>query len=121
MLGRDGGFAGCLGVVGGFMQPQAQVQILRGMLEGRLDPQAALDAPRVRFLGGRRIGIEEDFDGAVVAELARRGHEVSTLPRFGAGGAQAIVRENGRLLGASDKRKDGHAAATAVSGAPTRN
>jgi gamma-glutamyltranspeptidase/glutathione hydrolase len=121
MLGRGGEFAACLGVVGGFMQPQAQVQILRGMLEGGLDPQAALDAPRVRFLGGRRIGVEADFDEAVVAELARRGHEISTLPRFGAGGAQAIVREGGRLFGASDKRKDGCAVATAVPAELTEN
>jgi gamma-glutamyltranspeptidase/glutathione hydrolase len=121
MLGRSGEFAGCLGVVGGFMQPQAQVQILRRMLEGGLDPQAALDAPRIRFLGERRIGIEPEFDAEIVAELARRGHEISTLTRFGAGGAQAIAREEGRLFGASDKRKDGHAAATAVPAEATEN
>jgi gamma-glutamyltranspeptidase/glutathione hydrolase len=40
-----------LGVVGGPMQPRGQVQVLAHMVDGGLDPQAALDEPRVRWLG----------------------------------------------------------------------
>ena len=43
-----------------------------------------------------------------VAEALRgRGHELSPLGRFSAGGGQAIVRQNDELIGASDHRKDG--------------
>jgi gamma-glutamyltranspeptidase/glutathione hydrolase len=107
LLGRDGSFAGCLGVVGGFMQPQGQMQILRHLLDHDMSATEALKAPRVRFLDGRSVGAEPGFDEAVLAELGRRGHEVSTLASFGAGGAQLILRDGDNLDGASDPRKDG--------------
>jgi gamma-glutamyltranspeptidase/glutathione hydrolase len=107
MLARGGSFLGCLGVVGGFMQPQGQMQILRHLLDHGMSVFEALAAPRVRFLDGREIGAEPGFDEALARELARRGHEVSTLGRFGAGGAQAILRAGDDLVAASDPRKDG--------------
>jgi gamma-glutamyltranspeptidase/glutathione hydrolase len=107
MLGRGWRCAGCLGVVGGFMQPQGQMQILRHVFDHGMDLQAAVDAPRVRFLGDRRIAIEPGYDGAVAAELSRRGHEIAELDRFSAGGAQAILLDGGAMTGASDPRKDG--------------
>jgi gamma-glutamyltranspeptidase/glutathione hydrolase len=109
LLARDGEMLGCLGVVGGFMQPQGQLQILRGVLERGLDPQEALDAPRFRVLGGRRLGLEPGFDDGVRAELSARGHELSELGRFEGGGAQLVLRADDGLRGASDRRKDGHA------------
>jgi gamma-glutamyltranspeptidase/glutathione hydrolase len=107
MLGRGGAFLGCLGVVGGFMQPQGQMQILRHLLDHGMDLQAAIDAPRVRFTGARDIAVEPGYDRGVAAELARRGHAVAELDRFSAGGAQAILRDGDLLRGASDPRKDG--------------
>lgn len=106
MMGREGGFAGCLGVVGGFMQPQGHVQVMRNLLERGMGPQAALDAPRWRFQGGLRVDVEA---GLSQEELAHRGHEVGTLPPTAAGGAQLIVREGDELLGASERRQDGRA------------
>jgi gamma-glutamyltranspeptidase/glutathione hydrolase len=106
MLGRDGSFAGCLGVVGGFMQPQGHVQLMRNLLERGMGLQAALDAPRWRFRGGLRVDVEEGFPEQ---RLAGRGHDVGRLPPTAAGGAQLIVREDGGFLGASERRQDGRA------------
>ena len=47
-----------LGVAGGFMQPQAQVQILIHMLERGLAPQAAIDEPRFRIGFGGALSLE---------------------------------------------------------------
>ncbi len=109
MLGRGRAFYGCLGVVGGLMQPQGQVQILQALLDRGLDAQAALDAPRFRVLSGRAVAFEEHYDRATVSQLAARGHEISTLGRFDAGGAQLVLRDDGAFAGASDPRKDGQA------------
>ena len=109
MLGRAGRFAGALGVVGGFMQPQGQVQVLRGLLDRGLGPQAALDAPRFRFRGGLRVEVEEGFDADA---LRARGHDVGRLEPGSAGGGQLVlVHADGGFAGASDRRKDGRAVA----------
>lgn len=109
MLGDDEGFTGCLGIVGGFQQPQGQFQIIRDVVDRGMDPQEAVSAPRWRYLGGVRVGLEAAFDAAVVEGLRERGHEVSELGRFHAGGAQMIIRRAGRYVGGSDPRKDGMA------------
>jgi gamma-glutamyltranspeptidase/glutathione hydrolase len=107
MLGRDGAFAGCLGVVGGFMQPQGHVQLMRSLFERGLAPQAALDAPRWRLQGGLRVDVEDGFPAGFEDDLARRGHEVGRLTPAGAGGAQLIVRDADGFAGASERRQDG--------------
>jgi gamma-glutamyltranspeptidase/glutathione hydrolase len=107
MLGRGDGFHACLGVVGGFMQPQGQMQILRHVLDHGLGIGAAVAAPRARFLDRHAIGVEGGFDTQVLDDLRARGHEVRPLSNFGAGGAQAIFSDRDVLHGASDPRKDG--------------
>lgn len=107
MLGRDGKPWGALGVVGGFMQPQGQVQVLRGILDRGLDPQSAVARPRFRVVGGRRVAFEKEFDPKIVAELRGRGHEPEPLSTFEAGGAQIVLRAEGGFVGGSDPRKDG--------------
>lgn len=112
MLGRDGRLLGVLGVVGGFMQPQGQVQIIRRMLDEGMGLQQALDAPRVRYWEARRIAVEDGIDPEVRRSLVARGHEVERLDPLEAGGAQAVMVEpDGTLVGASDPRKDGRAVA----------
>jgi gamma-glutamyltranspeptidase / glutathione hydrolase len=107
MLAREGAFHGCLGVVGGFMQPQGQMQVLRHVLDDGLGLEEALAAPRLRFLGGRAVGAEPGYDPALLDGLRARGHEIRPLASADAGGAQAILRDGDRLVGASDPRKDG--------------
>ena len=52
LLLRDGRLPGPFGVMGGSMQAQAHFQLVRHVVDGGLDPQAALDAARFRALGG---------------------------------------------------------------------
>ncbi|XP_049911783.1 glutathione hydrolase-like YwrD proenzyme [Epinephelus moara] len=71
-----------LGVMGGFMQPQGHVQVLLNMLEFGMNPQQALDAPRVYVHYDPKthqwlVNLEEGIDQEVAEELRRRGHKVS--------------------------------------------
>lgn len=114
---RDGQLLGVLGVVGGAMQPQGQVQLLCRMLAGGEAPQEALDKPRWRLEGQRALAIEQGMAQPVIDVLRAAGfhqpHGVGELGgRSDFGGAQCIMRlPDGRLCGASDKRKDGVALA----------
>jgi gamma-glutamyltranspeptidase/glutathione hydrolase len=79
-----------------------------------LNLQQAIDAPRVRYISGRGVMMDEELTAPLVDELLQRGHE-RVLPSAGLthralmGGAQAIMIDptSGTLLGASDSRKDG--------------
>ena len=110
------------GVMGGAMQPQGHVQVLVNMIDFGMNLQQAGDAPRIRHVGsaqptgehaagGGEIWMESGFDAAVIAELQRRGHRTDTRGQA-YGGYQAIARDrdNGVWVGASESRKDGHAA-----------
>lgn len=109
MLGTSRGFAGCLGVVGGYMQPQGQLQVLRNVFERGMAPQDAVDAPRFRVYRGRDVALEETYDPAIAEGLRGRGHETTILHPFERGGAQLILRGPDGYRGGSDSRKDGQA------------
>jgi gamma-glutamyltranspeptidase / glutathione hydrolase len=113
MLGRGPDFAGALGIVGGYMQPQGQVQLLHHILDHGMDPQAALDAPRFRAYRGRRLGLEPGFTPGIRRHLEDLGHELEDLPIKEAGGGQVVLRSGSTYIGGSDRRKDGRAAAVA--------
>lgn len=98
---------GALGIVGGAFQPQGHVQVIHH-LAASLEPQAALDAPRWRWLGGRRLALEPGLSG-LAPELRARGHSVVTRETT-FGGAQLVVEENGFLYGACEGRQDSLAA-----------
>jgi gamma-glutamyltranspeptidase/glutathione hydrolase len=109
MLLRGGGLAGPFGVMGGFIQAQAHVQLIHGLLGEQLDPQAALDRPRFR-VEGKRVLLERGlWDRA--EEVAALGLEpVAETDTYPFGGGQAIMRTTaGTLVGGSDSRKDGYA------------
>lgn len=95
------------------MQPQGQFQVLMNTIDFHLNPQAALDAPRWQWLGGKKIEVERGIPQALIDGLTARGHEVSVnadpLP-YGRG--QIIWRnEDGVLTGATEPRADGVVAA----------
>ncbi|EWM20984.1 Gamma-glutamyltranspeptidase [Nannochloropsis gaditana] len=104
--------------MGGFMQPQGHVQLLLNLLLHRMDPQAAVDAPRFCIQDGSAQGaaaLEEGIEEDVLEELRARGHRVAGEERRGYahrvvfGKAQVIVRDpvTGVLWGGSDGRGDG--------------
>ncbi|MFO7494599.1 MAG: gamma-glutamyltransferase [Desulfobacterales bacterium] len=99
------------GVMGGDMQPQGHVQLLCNLIDFGLNPQEAVDAPRVRRLQGRTVYCEDGIAPAAVEKLARLGHVIdrSPTPVNKVGGAQLVYRnpQDGVLWGASDRRKDG--------------
>jgi len=115
LVRRDGRTWAVLGVVGGPMQPQGQVQVLAHVVDGGLDPQAALDQPRARWLGGDVVALEDGLGDDAADALGAAGLRVfeRRLPpgEFGAG--QLIrVHHDGWLEGGADPRRDGVAFGT---------
>jgi gamma-glutamyltranspeptidase/glutathione hydrolase len=109
MLLRDGGLLGPFGVVGGFIQAQAHVQLVSALVDDGLDPQAALDRPRFR-VDEEVVRLEEGL-WERAEELTGLGHEVVLdTDTFAFGGGQAILVQGDALVGGSDHRKDGYAA-----------
>jgi gamma-glutamyltranspeptidase/glutathione hydrolase len=100
LLVRDGVLWGPFGVMGGYMQAQGHVQVISALVDGGLDPQAALDRPRFR-VDGERVLVEPGLDlpGGLLIE-----DDPSVF-----GGGQAILVEGETLVGGSDPRKDGYA------------
>jgi len=84
---------------------------LRILAHGQ-NPQAAIDAPRWRVLGSRRVAVEQGLPAATRDALASLGHDVvveDVASHSGFGGAQAILRVPGGYVAGSDPRKDGQA------------
>jgi gamma-glutamyltranspeptidase/glutathione hydrolase len=109
MLLRDGELLGPFGVMGGFIQAQAHVQLVSAMVDDGLDPQAALDRPRFR-VDGDAVRLEEGLWDRE-PDLQRLGYRtVRDTDTYAFGGGQAIVVSGEALIGGSDPRKDGYAA-----------
>jgi gamma-glutamyltranspeptidase / glutathione hydrolase len=120
LITRSGGETGddlfaCLGVMGGFMQPQGHLQVVVALLDDGLDPQSALD--RSRFCldpeqSDGMVSLEEGFPMQLLSDLEKMGHPVrlvSGMERALFGRGQIILRHalSGVLVGGSDPRADG--------------
>ena len=112
-LTRGGTPVGPFGVMGGFMQPQGHVQVLMNLIDYKLNPQAALDAPRWRWLEGKTIEIEDSFPLYAAQELAKMGHDIALSSGTGGFGLGQVIMKNeaGVLAGGTDPRTDGVVAA----------
>lgn len=108
-LTRDGAAVGPFGVMGGHMQPQGHVQVVRSTVDDLLDPQAALDRPRWYWHAGLDVRLEPGLAHAA-DDLRRRGHEVRVVDEQGAFGyGQAIWRTSSGYVAGSEPRADGAA------------
>lgn len=123
----DGSLHSVFGVMGGFMQPQGHVQVLLGQVAGGLNPQQALDAPRVCIGAGMpdegdvydlTVYVEEGMPNETVEGLKKLGHKVSLVTGMGRGlfGRGQIIRYTvdtvegtGLWSAGSDMRGDGAA------------
>jgi gamma-glutamyltranspeptidase/glutathione hydrolase len=110
------------GLMGGGMQPQGHAQIVVNLVDFGMNLQEAGDAPRIhhsgsseptgeRMTSGGVVNLESGIDYGVVRDLMGRGHRIQ-WSRGPFGGYQAIMLDEaqGVYYGASESRKDGHAA-----------
>jgi gamma-glutamyltranspeptidase/glutathione hydrolase len=114
MTHGDGSLYGPFGVMGGFVQPQGHVQLVVGLLDDDLGPQAALDRPRLCLApvaGAVVVALEDGIPAATAEGLRARGHQVvpgvTGFDRSQFGRGQIILRERDGLVAGSDPRADG--------------
>ena len=98
-----------LGLKGGHVQPQVQVQIISNLIDFGMTPQQAVFAPRFNHVESAKVALEPEFEQGVRDELARHGHQIVGGNPESFGGAHAIIidPESGVFIGASDPRKGG--------------
>ena len=107
MVTRDGKCLMPYGVMGGDYQPFGHVHLLQNIIDFGMDPQAALDAPRV-FATDGTVEIEDGISAEVRAQLSAFGHKTVTAEEpLGGGQAIWIDHAKGTLTAGSDPRKDG--------------
>jgi gamma-glutamyltranspeptidase/glutathione hydrolase len=116
MLTADapGGITAPLGVMGGMMQPQGHLQVVRALCADTLDPQAALDRARIQLADGRPDGAVQCEAEANAVALSARGHEVQVFSpesRAAFGLGQIIVQDRESNWAGSAPRVDGLALA----------
>ncbi|KAI9251717.1 nucleophile aminohydrolase [Sporodiniella umbellata] len=124
----------CFGVMGAYMQPQGQLQVILNMKHYGFDPQHALDLPRICInpplkksnasgysftdVKESELYVEQGIDDATVQTLQHMGHTVRPLLNYGRfmfGRGQIIVKKTDPRTGktvlaaGSDPRADGHA------------
>lgn len=110
------------GVMGGGAQPQMHAQVVMNLVDFGMNLQEAGDAARILHSGssqptgevmsdGGYISLENGFSDEVRRELVQKGHVLREVSGW-FGGYQAIMRDpqSGVYYGASESRKDGHAA-----------
>lgn len=97
------------GVMGGDYQPMGHVAVAVNRYIYGMDPQEAIDWPRMMPREGE-VQVEDGVAAAVGAGLAAKGHRLIAVSAP-LGGGQAIVIDwaRGMLIGGSDPRKDGMA------------
>ena len=71
MVFKDGKLLMSYGVMGGDIQAQGHAQVLVNLVDRGLNLQQAIDAPRVRYISGRGVMMEDGLDAPVIARSDR--------------------------------------------------
>lgn len=107
MATRNGRVVAPFGVMGGDYQPFGNVHVLSNLLDYGMDPQAAIDLPRVFYQQGELVA-ERGVPAVTLRALETRGHKVGPAEEPLGGGQMVLIDwEKGTLTGGSDPRKDG--------------
>ena len=112
-LTKDKQAVGPFGVMGGFMQPQGHMQVIMNSIDFKLNPQAALDAPRWQWIKGKSIAVEKTFDQQIIKDLILKGHDIKIDEQTSSFGRGQIIWRNpktGVLVGGTESRTDGYIA-----------
>lgn len=107
---KDGQAVGPFGVMGGYMQPQGHYQVAINTIDYKLNPQAALDAPRWQWIEGKIVHVEPEFPNHIAQALTRLGHNIHVTTDTGSFGRGQIIWRNpetGVLSGGTESRTDG--------------
>lgn len=109
MIFKDGKPYAALGLKGGHVQPQVQVQIISNLIDFGMTPQQAVAAPRFNHIEGTKVGLESEMPKIVTHWLTDRWHQVVGGNPESFGGAHMIMidPESGAFVGGSDPRKGG--------------
>jgi gamma-glutamyltranspeptidase/glutathione hydrolase len=113
LIRKDGKISHAFGVMGGQYQACGHAHVVSNLLDFGMDPQEALDCPRV-FMDGfapdSPLTLERGIPAATLEGLLARGHrvEVRRTP-WGGGQVIGINPASGVRIGGSDPRKDGAA------------
>jgi gamma-glutamyltranspeptidase/glutathione hydrolase len=103
LVTRDGELQHVLGLAGGYVQAQVQVQLILHLEVEGMPPQEAIDAPRMRLMFGGQRSLEPGHP--LAARFPDDVGRATGLDGFGA--AQIASRRGGRLTGGADRRRDG--------------
>ncbi|WP_186399865.1 gamma-glutamyltransferase [Stappia sp. P2PMeth1] len=97
------------GVMGGGYQPCGHAHVLSNIVDFGMDPQEAIDAPRMFFDETTHVlQAERHVPHETLVGLRDLGHQVEIVAEpIGGGQAILIDRARGVLVGGSDPRKDG--------------
>ncbi len=110
------------GVMGGSAQPQMHAQVIMNIVDFDMNIQEAGDAPRIlhsrssqptgeKMTDGGTVYLETGFSYEVIRKLSDMGHRIQwTVGPFGGYQGIRVDNDTGVYFGASESRKDGHAA-----------
>jgi gamma-glutamyltranspeptidase/glutathione hydrolase len=108
MACKDGMPAVSFGVMGGAYQPMGHAHVFSNLVDHGMDPQAAIDHPRLFWGADGVLEAETGIGGGLRDALRSMGHEVRPVASPLGGGQMIVIdRKAGFLVGGSDPRKDG--------------